>query len=83
MRSGQDRDPHTLARRLGLDVLVTGRIWSSATEVRVTVELANVATRRSVWSATFGSTLSASGLLAAEIAEAIAKQLLADAGAAW
>ena len=73
------RDRFAFAEKLGLDFLAAGRIARDAREVRVGVELTRVADRQVVWSKTFVGPASESGYLAAEIAEALAKRMLAPA----
>lgn len=75
------RDPLTFAEDLGLDFLATGRAAKSARDLRIDIELTRVEDRAVVWSKAFIGPVSESGLIAAEIAEALAKRLLVSEAA--
>jgi DNA-binding winged helix-turn-helix (wHTH) protein/tetratricopeptide (TPR) repeat protein len=75
--------PAALGRTLELDFVVTGTVWSSPREVRVSVELLRPASRARLWSQEFAAPASAAGLLAGEISEALAKRLLERTEAAF
>jgi len=64
------------ARSLDLDFVVEGRVWSGPREVRVSVALLRAGSRAPEWTAEFAAPARTTGL-AAEIAEALAKRLIA------
>ena len=69
----------------GLDVgfVVTGRVRSGAREVRAAVALIRAGMREPVWSDEFAGPPRSTGLLATQIAEAIAKRLLEGRGSSF
>ena len=54
--TGPSNDPIAAGRALGVDAILSGTIQRSGDQVRVTVQLVNVQTKRTVWSDKFDQT---------------------------
>lgn len=72
---GPANDPLTAGRALGVDAILSGTVQRSGDRVRVTVQLAHVATGRTIWSEKFDQTFTDIFGVQDSISDSVAKSL--------
>jgi serine/threonine protein kinase/tetratricopeptide (TPR) repeat protein len=75
---GTKKSPPEIAKELGVRMLVEGSVRRSGDRVRISAELVEAATQRSLWAETFERSLTDVFALQSEIARAIVGQLRAQ-----